>query len=391
MLLHKLPSGDPVHRYLKSIVVLFGGKRRVLSTCPLNGGYREDLKAVFNNDGYSGKGFVFEMRAPTYEGHMALVAAEIGLDPGSCTGTTTAASMENVSIRSESYRDITVTAIVTAGIDINAGRVGDPAYWYEENGKSVSTKPGTINIILDINVDLTQGALARAMVTCTEAKAAALQELLVPSRYSMGIATGSGTDDTIIVCDAQSDICLSNAGKHSKLGELIGKAVKAAVKEALYRQTGMSPERQHHIFRRMDRFGITEQSLWDLFDGKELGMSRTEFSEKMQEFGSEDAIVTLTSLYAHLLDQLIWGMLSPAEAVNAGKVLLDMMKLRQQQQPQQEITQEDIPDYRDTAQDGKEAAEPYRDIPEDRDAALEQMIAMYAQNILEKIGVYQKV
>ena len=211
MLLYKLPSGDPVHRYEKCIVVLFGGKRRVLSTCPLNGGYRENLTAVFNNDGNPGAGMACKLRAPTYEEHMALVAAEIGLEPETAAGMSTAASMENVSIQSECYRDVTVTAIVTGGIEVNGGRVGDPASWHEENGKSVPVTLGTINVILDISTDLTPGALTRAAVTCTEAKTAALQELLAPSRYSMGIATGSGTDDTIIVCNAESDVRLSRA------------------------------------------------------------------------------------------------------------------------------------------------------------------------------------
>ena len=56
MKIYTLPTGDPVHRYSKCIVVPFTGKRRVLSTCPLNGGYQEDLTAVFNNDGNPGAG-----------------------------------------------------------------------------------------------------------------------------------------------------------------------------------------------------------------------------------------------------------------------------------------------------------------------------------------------
>ena len=360
MLLYKLPSGDPVHRYEKCIVVLFGGKRRVLSTCPLNGGYRENLTAVFNNDGNPGAGMACKLRAPTYEEHMALVAAEIGLEPETAAGMSTAASMENVSIQSECYRDVTVTAIVTGGIEVNGGRVGDPASWHEENGKSVPVTLGTINVILDISTDLTPGALTRAAVTCTEAKTAALQELLAPSRYSMGIATGSGTDDTIIVCNAESDVRLSRAGKHCKLGELIGRVVKRAVKEALYQQTGLCPAYQHHILHRMDRFGITERSLWERFGGREMGLSRADFSDRLHTLGSGDALVTHTALYAHLLDEVMWGLLSPAEAMGAGSSLLGLMEHRHGKAPE--------------------------NIPESREAALEQMIALYAKSILTLMG-----
>ena len=47
-MIYRLSTGDSVHRYNKNIVIPFEGKRKVLSTSSLNGGYREDLKAVLN-------------------------------------------------------------------------------------------------------------------------------------------------------------------------------------------------------------------------------------------------------------------------------------------------------------------------------------------------------
>lgn len=326
MLLHTLPNGDEVHRYQKCIVVPFEGKRTVLSTCPLNGGYRENLTAVFNNDGNPGAGMACKLRAPTYGEHMALIAGEIGLDPKTSAGMSTAACMDNVSIKSESFEDTVVTAVITGGIETNGGRVGDPATWHEDGGKPKEIKLGTINIMLFISTNLTEGALTRALVTCTEAKTAAIQELLAPSRYSMGLATGSGTDSTVVVCDAQSYVTLSNAGKHSKLGELIGKAVMAAVKEALSLQSDLNPASQHNVLKRVDRFGITEISLWENY--KTLGgeLSRPRFSDKLYKFANESLNVTYASLYAHLIDQLMWGLISPEEAVTAGRKLLAFME-----------------------------------------------------------------
>ena len=269
MKLYQLPSGDEVHRYKKSLVICFAGARKVLGTGPNNGGYRTDLRAVFNHDCNPGPGMSCELRADTYPKHMDLIAAqELGLDAEHCTGLMTAASMENVSIQSMKYEDFTVTALVTGGIRNNGGRVGDPAVWHEKADISHPVRPGTINILLHIDANLSEGALARAMVTCTEAKTAALQELLAPSRYSRGIATGSGTDGMIVICNAESDVYLTNAGKHCKLGEYIGKTVKKAVKEALYLQSGLSPEYQYDIFQRMDRFGVTEDALWERYEQK---------------------------------------------------------------------------------------------------------------------------
>lgn len=71
--------------------------------------------------------------------------------------------------------------------------------WHERAGTYFEVMSGTINILLHIDADLAPGALVNALVTCTEAKTAAIQELLAPSRYSHGLATGSGTDGTIVV------------------------------------------------------------------------------------------------------------------------------------------------------------------------------------------------
>lgn len=326
MLLTTLPTGDPVHRYSKCIVVPFTGKRRVLSTCPLNGGYRDDLTAVLNNDGNPGAGMACTLRAPTYEEHMAIIAEEVGMDPQHTSAMSTAASMENVAIVSESYDGVTVTAVVTGGIEVNGGRVGDPASWQEVDGKAQEIKLGTINIMAFFNVDLTPGALARALVTCTEAKTAAIQELVAPSRYSMGLATGSGTDGTILVANAESPKKLTNAGKHSKFGELIGKSVKQAVKQALSKQSNLNPQRQHQVARRIDRFGLTEQSLWERYAKQAHTLNRADFSEAFYQLSHRDEMVTACALYAHLLDELMWELLSPEETWDMAQKLLGIMK-----------------------------------------------------------------
>lgn len=322
MKLAVLKTGDVVHRYKRAIVVPFCGKRRVLSTSPSNGGYREDIDAVFNFDGTTGAGIAYTLKAPTYAEHMNVVAEEIGLDSSRAVGISTAAQMENVAIRSESWRDLTVTAVVTGGIEVNGGRVGDAVSWEEADELAAQPGCGTINILLFFSVDLTEGALTRALVTCTEAKTAALQELASSSRYSMGLATGSGTDGTILVANMESPVCLTNAGKHTKVGELIGRAVKEALKEALKLQTGLCPKRQHQVARRMDRFGITHDGIWENYTG---ALCRADFEACLEDLLQRDRLVTYTSLYAHLLDQMMWGLLSVAEVTEAAAELRALM------------------------------------------------------------------
>ncbi|NEU04594.1 MULTISPECIES: adenosylcobinamide amidohydrolase [Clostridium] len=329
MMIFKLATGDEVHKYKKSIVVVLKDERKVLSTGPLNGGYKENLKYVFNNDGNPGAGIACKMKAPTYEEHMGVIAQELGLDSQYTTGISTAASMENVSIKTENFEDLIVTAIVTGGIEVNGGRVGDPAYYHEKNNKSEMIKLGTINIILVINKELTEGALTRAMVTCTEAKTAAIQELMAGSNYSRGLATGSGTDGTIIICNSNLENKLTNAGKHFKLGELIGKSVKNAVKEALYKQTGLSGESQHSFLQRMKRFNINEEVIWEKYEKISLHkkienpLLKHGFIHNIHTIERENDLVTLTSVYAHLIDQLDWELLSENEVVKECRFILE--------------------------------------------------------------------
>lgn len=312
----QLACGDELHRYKKSLVLTFSGPRKVLSTGLNNGGCRTDLAAVFNNDGNPGPGMQFAMRADTYQEHLDVVARDdLGLDPDMCTGFCTAASMDNVSIQTMTHEDFSVTAVVTGGIENNGCRIGDPASYTE--------KPGTINILLHIDADLSDGVLVKALASCAEAKTAAIQELMAASRASNGLATGSGTDGIIAVCNPTSGRTLTDAGHHSKLGEYIGRTVMKAVKEALFLQTGLNPRSQHDVLRRMDRFGVTADALWDIYK-KKGKLPRYAFEDRSDRLKTMDNLVTCTSLYAHLLDQIGWGLLTPGEAWQVGRQLLEM-------------------------------------------------------------------
>ena len=258
--------------------------------------------------------------------------------------------MEHVAIETLAYKELTVTALVTGGIETNGGRVGDPATFFKPLEKP--DRAGTINIMLVLDTDLPPGTLTRALVTCTEAKTAAIQELLEGSKYSNGIATGSGTDTTILVANSDSPLDLEGAGKHSKLGELIGRAVKSAVKKALDRQTGLNPVSQHNALRRVQRFGVDKTTLWKKYlenckrRNGELRKAETQSSEstdttkakatvnkllkpefltKVEALAKEETMVTYTSLYVHLLDQFLWGLLQEEETKTAAETLLRVL------------------------------------------------------------------
>ena len=318
-----LSTGDKVYLYDKSIVIYFASARKVLSTSLYNGGYHEDYEAVYNHDGKQGAGMPCEMLADSYVEHMKLISKRLALNPLKVSGMGTAASMENAVVESLSFKELTVSAIVTGGIETNGGRVGDPADYYKPIPKPM--KYGTINIMLVLDCDLPPGVLTRALVTCTEAKTAAIQELLEGSKYSNGIATGSGTDQTIIVANSDSDLYLEGAGKHSKLGELIGRVVKTAVKKALAKQSGLTPKRQHDVFRRLKRFGVLPGEMWEQYAAQTEDAVKPEYLVTAEALACEDIMLVYTSLYVHLLDQQLWELISAEEMQLAGQQLLDLL------------------------------------------------------------------
>jgi len=300
----KLNNGDTFTINNKSMVYHFADKRIVSSTSPLNGGTTDALNSVFNFDETPESGGWCQMKAETYEGHLGVIANELGLERDSTTGLSTTVSIENTVILQSEYHGKEIVVFCTAGVDVNAARAGDPA-GYDEATVTADVHKGTINLIVSCDVALPPGSLNRAIITLTEAKSAALQELVVGSCYSQELATGSGTDGIIVISNPSSDLTLSNTGAHSKLGEILGRLTKRAVKKALYAQTGLDVLRQLNVYERLKRFNIEEMFL--LVDTDVLNKPRN---------------VAIASTVAHLIDQISWGLILPEIALEvSGEVL----------------------------------------------------------------------
>lgn len=308
--MYTLVTGDELEKHSRALVIHLKKGRKVLSTAHLNGGYREDIEHVMNFDSTPENGSTYCQNSQTYVKDLRRVAKTLDLNDRKTTAISTTVQMEHAAICQESYSDLSVSAIVTAGIAGNAGRVGDPACFHEEEGKIVELVAGTINIILLINLDLHPGAMSRCIVTATEAKTAALQELAAGSVYSQGLATGTGTDETVVVCNGLARNRLMFAGKHSKLGELIGLAVKRGVKESLKKFLNLDAEHQHCVTNRMKRFGFRFEKMLDMYLETEGGAKVQQFSECWKVLERDGALVAKSSLFAHLLDQMSWGLLT---------------------------------------------------------------------------------
>lgn len=223
----------------KTLVVTFSERRRTLATY---NGFVEAMAAVnhsanpllwekvskefMSKNGRGGKAYTEFMQEK--------IARDFNLQKSDITMMATAADMDNLAVVTKEFNPLTVTVLVTAGAKSNAIRTGVDEGSYIEGEEP----KGTINIMLLTNARLTDGAMARAIVTLTEAKTAALEDLKVPSSYTKNVqATGTGTDSVIVVSGTTGPKA-SYAGGHSKLGELIGKATYEAVVEALGKQNG---------------------------------------------------------------------------------------------------------------------------------------------------------
>jgi adenosylcobinamide hydrolase len=210
---------------LNTLMIAFEEKRRVLSTLD---GYRM-VKFVGNN--YTPLQ-LSEQTMSDYKRFKRKLPLSLGIQAKDIAFLSTGVAMDNMAVCEKSHGELKVCCIATAGTKGNALRTGvDEAFYLEQNGKFFKTV-GTINILLITNASLSSGAMARSIITATEAKTAALQDLNVRSTYSPHQATGTGTDN-MIVASGKDGKPLIFTGGHTKMGELIGFSAMTAVTEAL--------------------------------------------------------------------------------------------------------------------------------------------------------------
>jgi len=166
-----------------------------------------------------------------YHEMLADVLKEYNLDIDDLAFLSTAVTMDKIAWAEETYEDLWVVAFTTAGVKNNAMRIGrDKAGGIERNGQFI--RLGTINTILATNASFDQAAQASAIITATEAKNVALQELNIRSAFnSKWLATGTGTDQVIVV-SGDGEKCTYVQG-HTKIGEMMARAVIRSTTDAI--------------------------------------------------------------------------------------------------------------------------------------------------------------
>jgi len=313
-LIFKNSTGDRAYIYENSIVVEFGVCRNGISTSELNGGYKKNFKTAFNH--YLSQENIDFLENHSIKDYLIRQSGILGVDPKFTTGLLTSAQMENACVVTKQYRNLEVSAITTAGVRVNASRAGDSASYYEENG-DFQFDVGTINVIILTNVCLEPGTLANGLVTATEAKTVALSNLRIPSQFSNGFATGTGTDGIAIFSNSESDNILSNAGKHSKLGELMAKCVIESISEAIKRQVWITKESQCSVLARLRRYDLDINEFYKNITDKE------EFIRLLQAAARKQENVAITTSILHLIDEVENNLLDKKIAYNLADSILE--------------------------------------------------------------------
>lgn len=306
----------------------------VLSTSACNGGMSGEMsdgmsggvRFLVNHQSVEGQGhlerfeWMMEIGETGYHHH---VCEELGLEPDAVALMGTAANMNYASRVVETYAELRVCAVVTAGVEGNAGCAGDPAGWHEAVSGQMERLPqerhpqerhphdGTINIMLLVNWPLTPGAMARAVVTMTEGKSAALRDLAVSSRYSRDLATGTGTDQYCIASPLdEAKRPKARTGHHAKLGEMIGRSVRSATLEALRWQNGLEASGTRSLYHALKRYGFKPALFLPAMESR-LDADEFAFLDKNNRSVVHDPLVSAAAYaYAAVWDRVRYGTLS---------------------------------------------------------------------------------
>jgi adenosylcobinamide hydrolase len=205
-----------------ALVVSFLAPARVLSWAVLNGGFCHADHVINHHVSSDDRWFCAEPERWLEES-----ASQLGLQ-GTVVGMATGVEMKTLVEVSLCGGGSSVTCFATVGCN-NALSVGDPASF-----TTLETAPAplhTINMILTVQQGLRDEALVEAIQIATEGRVRALYEAGIRSSLSDLIATGTGTDCIAVVSlgGKRERYC----GKHTELGELIGKATYTAVRKGI--------------------------------------------------------------------------------------------------------------------------------------------------------------
>lgn len=218
---------------------------------------------------------------------------DFDVSPQQSVSMITAADVKNFSISTAEKEDLKVNVIVTAGCS-----------FAETAGENIEAKvvtPGTINIIVAIHGNPTESCLMQTFITAVEAKTAGLRDLDVRSKYSGDPATGTITD-SLIIASTNIGPRIRFGGPASKLGKLVGSCTREAVKNAVMKQSYLSPNRS--ILKRFaERKLPIKDFVSEISKANSLEISEEEVWSKITEAIEKKPSLALILMMAAKIDE----------------------------------------------------------------------------------------
>ncbi len=241
-------------------------------------------------------------------------------------GMVTAACVRNFALATKRADGVGVSVIATAADDD-----GNTCNYSESSGEEIKTKviEGTINIIVLIDGNPTESCLVSSIITATEAKTAAMQELDIRSRYSGKLATGTITD-AIVMAETGKGEPIVYGGPASGLGQLVGYCTREAVKKAVMKGQECSPRRP--LLDRLEARHLSINKLAsELSKIKSLKTDKQQLAVTLSKRIQNDALFASAVLAAIKLNEEFEMGLLPSQFTNLSELGEDFGQLLSKQ------------------------------------------------------------
>ena len=229
---------------------------------------------------------------------------------GDFVGLVTAAKVRNFSFVKKSHGRLAVSVVATAGCS-----------HAESAGEDIEAQhvEGTINVIVVVDAAPLENCLVAALATAVEAKAAAMRELDIRSRYTGDSATGTITDSVVVAATGAGERVVLG-GPASELGQLVAWCTRKAVREAIVNQGECLPCRSV-ADRLRERHLPLEKLAAELSKIKSFGLDEGALVSRLAGMLKKDAVFAWGVLAAVKMDEDVEYGLCPPEFGKTAKFL----------------------------------------------------------------------
>ena len=170
-------------------------------------------------------------------------------------------------------------------------------------GEDCARGGGMTHVLLVLDCGTPDYGMLRATVTANEAVTTVVQDLLLRSDDGVHAASGSVCQSITVVRRNDSPLVLNGTGKHSKLGQLIGTAVRRAVLDSAS-ANGVFAGIDADAMVMLGRYGYDSEALFRMSGCRDLNA----FSVSLDRMSMEPKVAAAVSAALFVSDEMDWGL-----------------------------------------------------------------------------------